>query len=369
MFKDININMDNIENIIRDYFLTKYLKVEISLDENKSNESNKVYNIYYDDNFLFISIFVKSNGKYTIKIKEGKNQEEKELLAKYIFQQCNGEDIASEEEAVNQTYTYKNIDIDTIEALVELLRNDELIDFIEEARKDDVRTIYKVIGKYKDKLTLTYYNTEKVVIQGKAKETFSYVRAIFDSTIGEEEVVQALNENYEADTGISDIDRKYNEVMIYSKDKHSETFKKSLLSTMYNLIVDCQKSTYTEFIFEPMRLLETHIIKTLYEVFGVKRPDNTEKRTYNNLYVFKRDKHTGDISFRYENDRVKVASKGKEEYYLRAYNHIYQIRHSLYFHGDYNFELGFEIINHIEDINTARSLIIDTLKLIDEYYK
>lgn len=368
MFIDLNINIDNIESVITEYFKGKYSEVKVELNHKKTKENNKVYDINYDGNYLFISIFIKSNSKYSIKVKEGKNQKEKEKLAQYIVDKCSF-NIEDNEEVCNSTYTYKYIDLETIDSLLVMLKLDEQIESIEETISNEIRTIYRIIGINKDKLTMTYYKTEKVVIQGKEKETFSYIRSIFDSIIGEEEVVKTLNENYNADTELSEIDRKYNDVMKYSKDKHSENFKKSLLSTMYNLIVDCQKSTYTDFIFEPMRLLEVHIIKTLYEDFGIRRPDNTEKRRFNNLYVFKRDKDTGEISFRNEDDRVKVANKGKEDYYLRAYNHIYKFRHSLYFHTDYNFELELEIINHIEDIQTARNLILDTLMLIDEYYK
>lgn len=369
MFKDLNINIDNLETAINEYFKQKYSNVNVALNPKKTTEKNKVYDINYDENYLFISIFIKDNGKYTIKVKEGKNQHEKEKLAQYIVEKCSCDINDVQEEAINETYTYKNIDSETIDGLITMFKTDELIESIDEVRNDGIRIIYKIIGLNKDKLTMTYYNTKKVVIQGKEKETFSYIRAIFDSIIGEEEVVKTLNENYKADTELSEIHRKYNEVMIYSKDEHSEEFKKSLLSTMYNLVVDCQKSTYTDFIFEPMRLLELHIIKTLYVDFGIRRPENTEKRRYNNLYVFKRDRGTGQVTFRNEDDRVKVADKGKEEYYLKAYNHIYNFRHSLYFHTDYNFELDTEIINHIEDIQEARNLILDTLRLIDEYYK
>lgn len=369
MFKDLNINIDNLETVINEYFKQKYSNVNVALNPKKTTEKNKVYDINYDENYLFISIFIKDNGKYTIKVKEGKNQDEKEKLAQYIVEKCSYDINDVQEEAINEAYTYKDIDLETIDELVNMFKKDELIESIDEVKNDGIRTIYRVIGLNKDKLTMTYYKTKKVVIQGKEKETFSYIRAIFDSIIGEEEVVKTLNENYKANTELSEIDRKYNEIMIYSKDKHSEEFKKSLLSTMYNLVVDCQKSTYTDFIFEPMRLLELHIIKTLYEDFDIRRPNNTRRRRYNNLYVFKRNEVTGEVSFRNEDDRIKVASKGKEEYYLRTYDHIYTIRHSLYFHAGYNFELGTEIINHIEDIQEARNLILDTLRLIDEYYK
>lgn len=368
MYIDLNINIDSIESVITEYFKQKYSEVKVALNHKKTKEKNKVYDINYDGNYLFISIFIKDNSKYTIKVKEGKNQDEKEKLAQYIVEKCSF-NIGDNEEGFNATYTYKDIDLETLDNLVDMFKLDEQIESIEKTISDEIKTIYRIVGINKDKLTMTYYKTEKVVIQGKEKETFSYIRVIFDSIIGEEEIVKTLNENYNADTELSEIDRKYKEVMIYSKDKHSEDFKKSLLSTMYNLIVDCQKSTYTDFIFEPMRLLEVHIIKTLYEDFGIRRPDNTERRRYSNLYVFKRDQYTEEITFRNEDDRVKVADKGKEEYYLRAYNHICKFRHSLYFHADYNFELELEIINHIEDIQTARTLILDTLTLIDEYYK
>lgn len=360
MFKDILLNIDNIESVINDYFAEKYSDFKVTLNEKKTKENNKVYDVKFDGRSLFFSVFITKQGKVTLKVKEGKEQEEKELLARYII---NSPKCKIGSEAKSKNLSFKNIEFEEFEGVLDIIKEEEWCASCEQKEDNAIKMSYRVVGRYRDGITIAYYKTTKTVtLQGLPLEVFNYSISFFNELLELDEVVKTMNEACNEKIQVETIEDKYAKVMPNSHNKHNEKLKKSLIKSVYNLESNCQELTCTELIFEPLRALEGHIIITLSKDYEVVKPRK------GNLSMFTYDENNDIVNFRKSEDEEKIRQKNdKVDYYKKAYKHIHKYRHR-YFHWSWDEELEKDTTLHIDDVMVAKNLILDTLKIIDEYY-
>lgn len=360
MFKELLLNVDNIESAINDYFKENYSTHKVTLNEKKTKPNNNVYDISFDGRSLFMSVFINKQGKVTLKIKEGKEQEEKELLARYIV---NSSKCKIKSDTKNKNISFKNIDFDDFNSVIDIIKDEEWCRSCIISEDNAIKLSYKVTGRYRDVLTINYFKTtNKVMLQGLHLEVFNYTTSYFNELLEVEDVINSMNEACNENIGVTTIDDKFKSIMPNSYGKYTDKLEKSLIKSVYNLEATCQELTCTELIFEPLRALEGHIIITLSKDYGVTKP------FANNLSMFTYDEENDIVNFRKKIDEDKVREKNnKVDYYKKAYKHIVKYRHR-YFHWGWNEELGQDVTLHLEDVGVAKGIILDTLKLIDEYY-
>lgn len=360
MFKELLLNVDNIESAINDYFKEKYSNHKVTLNENKTKPNNIVYDISFDRRLLFMSVFINKQGKVTLKVKEGKEQEEKELLARYIV---NSPKCKIQSDTKNKSISFKNIDFDDFNRVIDIIKDEEWCSSFIPSEDNAVKLSYKAIGRYRDILTISYFKTtSKVMLQGLPLEVFNYATSYFNELLEVDEVINTMNEVCNETIELTTIDDKFKSIMPNSYGKHTDKLEKSLIRSVYNLEATCQDLTCTELIFEPLRALEGHILITLSKEYGVLKP------FINNLSMFTYDEENDIVNFRKNADEEKVREKNnKVDYYKKAYKHIVKYRHR-YFHWDWNAELGQDATLHLDDVVVAKEIILDTLQLIDEYY-
>lgn len=360
MFKELLLNVNNIEIVINDYFREKYSNYEVTLNEKKTKQNNNVYDVKFDGRELFLSVFINKQGKVTLKVKEGKEQEEKKLLATYIV---NSPKCKIQGETKSKNLSFKNIAFDDFKDVISIIEEEEWCTSCNPTEDNEIKLSYRVIGRYRDGLTINYFKTtNKVTLQGLPLEVFNYTTSFFNELLEIDEVVNTMNEVCNESIGVTTIEDKFKGIMPNSYGKHTDKLEKSLIKSVYNLEATCQELTCTELIFEPLRALEGHIIITLSKDCGVVKPYK------GNLSMFTYDEDNDIVSFRKSIDEDKVREKNnKVDYYKRAYRHIVRYRHR-YFHWDWNEELSQDVTLHLDDIGVAKGIILDTLKLIDEYY-
>lgn len=360
MFKELLLNIDNIEIVINDYFREKYSNYEVTLNEKKSKTNNKVYDVKFDRRSLFLSVFINKQGKVTLKVKEGKEQEEKELLAKYII---NSPKCKINEEIKSKNSSFKNIDFDDFENVISIIKEEEWCTSCSPTEDNKIKLSYRVVGRYRDGVTINYFKTtNKVTLQGLPLEVFNYTVSLFNELLEIDEVVNNMNEVCNENITVTTIEDKFKCIMSNSFGKHTDKLEKSLIKSVYNLEATCQNLTCTELIFEPLRALEGHIIITLSKDYGIVKPFKS------NLSMFTYNKDNDIVNFRNSADEDKVREKNnKVDYYKKAYKHIVKYRHR-YFHWDWNEELNQDLTLHLDDVEVTKGIILDTLKLIDEYY-
>ena len=360
MFKELLLNVDNIESVINDYFEEKYSTHKVTLNDKKTKSNNNVYDVSFDGRSLFMSVFINKQGKVTLKVKEGKEQEEKELLARYIV---NSPKCQIQGDTKNKSISFKNIDFDDFNSVIDIIKEEEWCRSFIPSENNAIKLSYKAIGRYRDVLTINYFKTtNKVMLQGLPLEVFNYATSYFNELLEVDEVINTMNEACNETIGVTAIDDKFKSVMPNSYGKHTDKLEKSLIKSVYNLEATCQDLTCTELIFEPLRALEGHIIITLSKDCSVVKP------FINNLSMFTYNEENDIVNFRKNTDEEKVREKNnKVDYYKKAYKHIVKYRHR-YFHWNWNAELGQDVTLHLDDVGVAKGIILDTLKLIDEYY-
>ena len=360
MFKDLMLNINNIETVINNYFKERYSNYTVTINEKKTKKNNTVYDVNFDGRYLFLSVFITNKGKVTLKVKEGKEQEEKLKLAEYI---TNSSICKINRDTKNKHVTLRGLKIDEFQEVIEAIESEEWCDKCNLELDDSTKKVYKVTGVHRDVLTVTYFKTTKnTTLQGLPLEVFNHTIAFFNELLELDEVVNTMNEVCGDTIKLYSIEEKYKCILPHSHNKHNEKLKKSLIKSVYNLESNSQDLTCTELIFEPLRALEGHIIITLDKDYGIIKPYK------NNLSMFKYDEETDKVSFRrLEYEEIIKSKDDKIDYYKKAYAHIIRYRHR-YFHWNWNSELAIDTTLHLDDVITAKQIINDTLNLIDEYY-
>ena len=359
MFKNLNLNRDGIENAIKFFCECNYKKFSI----NKEDKNNFIrYNIEYENNNLFLDIFFVKNGTTTIHINNGKNQSEKEKIAKYIINSdfCK----IPNNNINNRIIVIKNIKIEDFEAIMKLLPSEKYFSAIISRNDSENSILIKLEGSLNEKVTLTYYKTKnKLMIQGRPLPLHSSIVSLFNELVDENNIAEYLSKSYNVDISNESIQEQYKAFLPKSHDKHTDKMKKSLLKSVYNLNLPKQKYTCTELLFEPLRVLEGHLRYVLQKDYNIV-PSND----FGNLDMFSYDKATDEVNM--TNAAInKISDSEKIEYFKEAYNFFREHRHKL-FHWDIT-TINDNLVDtteQIDDIIQVKNTIKEILQIIDKYY-
>lgn len=362
MYTDLLLDNTKIEQVIKKYFEINYNNIKVLPDvkPNTNNFTETRYNVEFDDKKLFLSVFINSKGKTSLKVKEGKLQDEKAKLADFIIKECK----LADENQKNKSMLFKNIDFSDFEETLELIREEELCTSLIKDKDDKKEVIYKLKCKYNDIVTVTYNkSTSNVRIQGLPLLLYNLCVSYINELVEVDDVVSNLEKNFNQNVSSSTVEEQFKLYLPNSHDKHTEKLKKSLLRAVYNLNINSQEYTCTDLVFEVLRALEGHIKITLNRDYEI-----TSSKVYGNLDMFKYDYDNEIASIKSQAKRKIKSKNDKVNYYEKAYKHIIIYRHK-YFHWDFPDEFGNDGTVQIDDIDDAKNLIRDTLKIIDEYYK
>lgn len=359
-FKDLNLNRDKIEEAIKFYCKNNYSDFEIKKEDHTYYIR---YNITYNcDNEIFLDVFYTKKGTTTIQTTNGKNTEEKAKIAKYI---SNSEICKiGENENINKSVLYKNISLDDFKTIIELIPKEQYFNAELNRKENTDSIIIKLEGKWNDKITLTYYkSTKNVRLQGKPLALFFSVSSLFNELLPCEDIISHLDEEYSMELSPALVEEQYKALLPNSHQNHSEKLKKSLLKSVYNLNVEQDNYNYTctELVFEVLRALEGHIKITLFNHFGIHSTNQ-----FGTLDMF---------SYNYDEDVVTMNPQSKNainndaivSYYESAYMHLVKHRHRI-FHWD-NPTNPIDTTEQLFNVNDAKEIIRDTLKVIDKYYE
>lgn len=363
MYKELLLDNSKIEQAIKNFFKIDYNNIKV-IPEDKPNKSGFIetrYNVEFDNQKLFLTVFINSKGKTTLKVKEGKLQEIKLYLAEYIKEHCK---IDNNLAINNQSMLFKTIDFSDFEKTIKFINAEELCKEIRISKEDINEKIYKLKGSYNDIVTITFNKkTNNVRVQGIPLLLYNLCVSYMNELLSVDEVVNNLEENLGKSVSSLSIEEQYKSYLPNSYNKHSEKLRKSLLKAVYNLNVTSQEYTCTELVFEVLRALEGHIKLTLYRDYQV-----TSSKQYGNLDMFNYDYNRERASIKKDVRNKILSIKDRVEYYKKAYKHIVVYRHK-YFHWDFPNDFGNDETVQIDDVDVAKKLIKDTLKIIDEYYE
>jgi ribonuclease HI len=260
--------------------------------------------------------------------------------------------------------TANNINKDDFEAILDLLKED-IPDLCVEKYEDPYGQGY-LLTTYtpkKQKLKIVHYDTKKKIwLQGKKEELFNQLSMCIVELLETDEVPRFLNSVNQLHVDKDIVETKYHELLPNASQHVPDKISKTLHQAVYNLNIGEAPYDAT-FIAEPaLRVLEGILKIALIDNDLPLREDG--KGPYDSFFVFEKVQKNA-----FKLDPLYIKSHHSlelQDYLSRLYTHFYQHRHIL-FHWDDPTE-KVDTTTLIETPNEAHTLIIDTLKIIDDYY-
>jgi len=261
--------------------------------------------------------------------------------------------------------TANNIKRTDFEAILELLEED-IPDLVVEKFDQAYGQGYLIITNKprKQKLKIIHFDgRNKLWLQGKKEDLFNQLSLYIVELLETEEVPRFLNTVYKLNVDEDAIETRFRELLPNASQHVSEKVSRTLHQAVYNLNI--HEAPYdATFIAEPsIRVLEA-ILKLALKKYDLPlRKD--DKQRYDSFYIF--GKKTGTNIYEVEPKHVKPQhSQALLNYLSKLYTHFNQHRHTLSHWDDPNIVL--DTTNLLNTPNAAHTLILETLKIIDEYF-
>ena len=265
-YKNLRIKVEDIEGIINAWGIdSTYENVEIQIPEDMSVQTLN-FLVNCDGKVATLAVFPAKGGVCTISPNFGKEKEISALIADYIVDNCG---------KLADSNPYKSglsIDISQSEfdALYGLLKDYEDV-IVEEERQEINKKFFARLRsqRYGDSIVITYYNTGKLVIQGKPLELFYLVVELISEKNDLHKFVNAETKsaglNVNGDDVISDMKSSLGRAYDFLGTAH-----KAILSSAYVFLRTEIIQTgsdlnmdYSGLFFPAARALEGYIFKLL----------------------------------------------------------------------------------------------------------
>jgi hypothetical protein len=158
-FKELNLDRTRLKD-----FLEKFCQINKIPNYEYSEPSSSKHRVQYDHDecSVMVDFILLKNGTTTIHTQLGKHPDKGELLAIYLKNNLVNDDRKS------ISVTVKNMDEVTFDTLVEFFQELKNGDSettpisISHIPEDAIKKAIKVISKYNDSLTITYYKTTNI---------------------------------------------------------------------------------------------------------------------------------------------------------------------------------------------------------------
>jgi ribonuclease HI len=251
--------------------------------------------------------------------------------------------------------TAKDIKFDDLELVLGLLKEDVKDINIVQENKSYCKQ-YKLIIPQKEEVIVSYYkDKQRLVIQGKQQILFSMLLSYIAELVDEEQINTICNEYSRLDIKKENIQKQFELYLPNARNKLPNKIEKVLYQAIYNLNIDGDMYELSFLVFPALRGLEG-FLKYILESYRIKCD--------NNFNMFERKNNdTYKLTEQYKDN---VGSPNKIKYINKLYNHYYKHRHTLFHWNDPCAEI--DDTRLIDDINSARKIISDTLQYIDEYF-
>lgn len=196
-FKSLNLCREKIDSSIEEYLKIKFSEVVIGKLTKKGGSRRRV-EIKTSEGAFHIDFHFNGDGTTTIEDFGGAKEfvQIKKEIALFIKEQCM---ITCN----NNTswFVIKGIEKKDFELIMELLIESEYSQskMVHNKSENDISTMYKLKGLYNEDLTITYYKTKKVQIQGKPLLLFNEAISMFSEFLELDEIPKCYNELYKLD--------------------------------------------------------------------------------------------------------------------------------------------------------------------------
>lgn len=355
-FKKLNICHENIKTEIKCYFEVEGKKCDVIL-EKISDTCFKVIISQVIEQVLEFNYFLLKGGKVTISFAQYGMSDENIIkylipLKDWLVNRC------SYSEA-NPFYSI-NLKLDDYETLMSFIEESSLSKKI--ISEDDIKKIIKLESKEnKSYITMTYFKTQKLLIQGPATYCYWTVFTLLSKleliTLKEEEKIifsgTTATENNPDELLYKDILTKLND--------DCEMMLKSYIA-LKKAINDVILPDYSSLCFYPLRISESVLREQISRYLN-----STDSLDVHSLSILKDSKDENKIPIFNENGKINSYISINDTYKKDTLESLYCIyktnRHTLFHAKEYN---SSRILERQED---ARKICSECLRYIQDIFK
>lgn len=319
------------------------------------NQLTKEYAEFMQDKMKKIDISFKKIAAHT----GNSYNEEADRLAKAALTEGNRN---SKIKKGDYWFTVENISTTDLEAILEIVEEEAAKNglALERAEKDIAhgKSITLKLNK-NDKVTISHYKEDKLVMQGKPQMLFSSVLSYIMELVEIDEIPRIFNDTYRINIDKDEIRSKFQGYMPNSYDRLPDKLSKTLHQAVYNLKLDGDVFDGT-FLAQPViRAIEAHLKMILIKLEIV--PDWKYIKE-NHFDMFNKN----GAKYELKPDRCGVAVADEVIYIGKCYTFYSHNRNVLSHWDDPTATLD---TTKLLNVSGAHDLIKRTLTLIDEYYK
>lgn len=210
-----------------------------------------------------------------------------------------------------------------------------------------------------EKLIINCYRGKKSYVQGNPSDLFlKIINTAIEKLPHEEEVVHVLNVYHALTVTEIEVENAFAQYLPNFNDDNDLKLRNTLLSAVFNMLISGYMPDYTSLIMPICRATEFYLHRILGDQLG---KETCTARGTNNFSYFNRNSSTGKYEF---NSTYGTLNKSQIDFLNELYNYYNSRRHPYAHWSKTSIETRV-----ITDLNTAKGIILEGLKLINKYYK
>lgn len=349
----LNLNREMIRGSIEKFFLMQSIECSTSDFEDKGATRKRIH-IKTEENIFYMDFHFLKKGGTSIDTSSGGNKDIKEEIK--VFISSDSECALGEVDSPNKFFVAPNIEYKDFDAIIELLKESE---FSKGHRSESFPNHYthKFTGKYDESLTIHYYTTtNKTMVQGKPLLLFNEALTFISELIDLEEIPKVFNDLYKINIEKDFIEEQYEHYFPNSHHIFSNKMKKVLFQAVYNIQIKGEMYDQTFLVFPALKALEGYL---KIELQSHSIPLNNNKF---NMF----EKSVTSDRYKLKEEFEHNISNDKKTHLEDSYNFYRKHRHNLFHWADPSAPVDETRI--IENYGEINGLLVNTFKLIDEYY-
>ena len=343
-FKNLNIDRRKIDKAIQ-----KWAGLNKIIEPIKKGQGLHYY-ITKDNAEAHLIMYYRNDGTTTIDPTAGKNRELSIELSEYIKENC----LITRRKKFS--LSFRNVALEDFSLLLEFLQQDLGATIIKDDYSDRGR-ILRIKGPLEDKIIITYYQNQTVLVQGKPLNLYVEIKLFFYEILSFEQVVKQEGETYNIDLDVIDVWHELESCLPTAFSFLEEKLIKIITPSLSLMKLEIPLEDYSSFVFPALKGLEGYI----RQVLKFKGNGNNVRNIQKLGSLFKDDpkKYSWLQDFAKSDINCDETCKAIE----RTYNYWKSKRHP-FFHV--NKQINMTPI--IYDKETAEALVYETLGLIEETY-
>ncbi len=335
-FRNLNLKQELFDEVLNSF-------PDITNIDKEMKGTTTQYKIFVNSKTVLLNVYFKTDGTTTIMYKTGKEQDTGLEIATFLKEELLISDLKT------VAFSLKGITNENFKILLEYLKEEEeeiQIDFESKASGDK----YTLESKYNDKFTITRYNNNNTLFQGKPLYIFSEIKIFLSDILDIAQIIDVENAIYKINIDLVDIKDELQTTLSQSSSYLCETTKKMLTSALVFNKLDIELEDYTAFAFPALRAMESYIKKQLKDE-GINIGDKFHQFTkISSNYVLT------------EEYRSQINCVKKESSIETCYNYYHANRHTL-FHTP-----AIGAVARVLNKNEAGTIIDKVFEIIERTY-